>query len=230
MLDGQTILAIIPARGGSKGIPLKNVREVGGKPLIAWTITEAKKSKLIDRLILSSDDDQIIKVAQEYGCEAPFVRPPELALDDTPGIEPVLHAIGSLSKQYDYVVLLQPTSPLRSVEDIDNCIGDCIVAGGSAGVTVTPSEQSPYWMYSIAENGCMIPIVKATSHYQRRQDLPTAYVLNGAVYVARTKWLQQTRDFLTAETRAIIMPAERSIDIDTEQDLERVNRILEQKR
>ena len=228
MYEGHTILAIIPARGGSKGIPLKNIREVGRKPLIAWTIEEAQKSKFLDRLILSSDDGKIIQVAKEYGCEVPFIRPSELAQDDTPGIEPVLHAIVSLSEKYDYVVLLQPTSPLRSVEDIDKCIEACVVSGCKACVTVTQSEQSPYWMYSIADSGYMVPVVKVADKYCRRQELPTAYVLNGAVYVARTEWLKQTKEFVADETRAIIMPAERSIDIDTEQDLARVGRILDQ--
>lgn len=225
MFDGYTILAIIPARGGSKGLPFKNIREVGGKPLIAWTIDEAKKSKYIDRLILSSDDAQIIKVAKEYGCEVPFIRPPDLARDDTPGIAPVLHAIEVLPKKYDYVVLLQPTSPLRSVEDVDNCIEKCIAEDGNACVTVTQSEQSPYWMYSISANGSVVPVVKV-EEYQRRQDLPTAYVLNGAVYVARTEWLMQVKRFVTDETKALIMPINRSIDIDTENDLLRVSLML----
>ena len=225
MFDGNTILAIIPARGGSKGIPFKNIREVGGKPLIAWAIDEAKKSKYIDRLILSSDDNQIIKVAKEYGCEVPFIRPPALARDDTPGIAPVLHAIEVLPEKYDYVVLLQPTSPLRSVEDIDNCIAKCISEAGNACVTVTQSEQSPYWMYSITGSGCVVPVVRV-EEYQRRQDLPTAYVLNGAVYVARAEWLKQVKKFVTDETKAVIMPENRSIDIDTEKDLQRVSLML----
>ena len=225
MFDGNTILAIIPARGGSKGIPFKNSREVGGKPIIAWTIDEAKKSKYIDRLILSSDDEQIIKVAKKYGCEVPFIRPPDLARDDTPGIAPVLHAIEVLPKKYDYVVLLQATSPLRSVEDVDNCIEKCIAEDGNACVTVTQSEQSPYWMYSISANGSVVPVVKV-EEYKRRQDLPTAYVLNGAVYVARTEWLMQVKRFVTDETKALIMPINRSIDIDTENDLQRVSLML----
>ncbi len=114
MIAGKTVLAIIPARGGSKGVPRKNIRLLAGKPLIVWTIDEAKKSKYIDRFILSSEDDEIIKIAREYGCEVPFKRPIELAQDDTPGIEPVIHAINTLEDKYDYVVLLQPTSPLRT--------------------------------------------------------------------------------------------------------------------
>ncbi|MEH2097772.1 acylneuraminate cytidylyltransferase family protein, partial [Nostoc sp.] len=121
MIHGKKVLAIIPARGGSKAVPRKNIREIGGKPLIAWTIEEAKKSQYIDRLILSSEDDEIISIAQKWGCEIAFKRPVELAQDDTPGIAPVLHALNQLPI-YDYVVLLQPTSPLRQVIDIDGCI------------------------------------------------------------------------------------------------------------
>ena len=225
MINGQSVLAIIPARGGSKGVPRKNIREVAGKPLIAWTIAEAQKSKYIDRLILSSDDEQIIRVAQEYGCEVPFVRPSELAADDTPGIDPVLHALDSLSQKYDYVVLLQPTSPLRSAADIDDCIAKCALAGNNACVTVTQAEQSPYWMYSISHEGSVVPIVKNDGFF-RRQDLPTAYVLNGAVYVARTDWLKREKQFVAAETKAVIMPAERSLDIDTEEDLKTLESML----
>lgn len=142
------ILAIIPARGGSKGVPRKNIRELAGKPLIAWTIEEAKKSKYIDRLILSTEDDEIIEVAKQYGCEVPFKRPIELAQDDTPGIDPVLHAIEQCPG-YDYVVLLQPTSPLRTVDDIDGCIEQLLSSDGTNFcVSVTEPEKSPYWMYT----------------------------------------------------------------------------------
>jgi N-acylneuraminate cytidylyltransferase len=225
MINGQSVLAIIPARGGSKGVPRKNIREVAGKPLIAWTIAEAKKSKFIDRLILSSDDEQIIRVAQEYGCEVPFIRPAELARDDTPGIDPVLHALESLSQKYDYVVLLQPTSPLRSAADIDDCIAKCALEDNNACVTVTQAEQSPYWMYSISREGSVVPIVKNDGFF-RRQDLPTAYVLNGAVYVARTDWLKREKQFVATETKAVVMPAERSLDIDTEEDLKTLASML----
>ena len=113
-----SFLAVIPARGGSKGVPRKNVRDLNGKPLIAWTIEEAKKSQYISNIILSSEDSEIIKEAKKYGCEVPFIRPMKLAQDDTPGIDPVLHAINQCPG-YDYVVLLQPTSPLSKAEDID---------------------------------------------------------------------------------------------------------------
>lgn len=219
MIQGKSILAIIPARGGSKGIPRKNIRMLAGKPLIAWTIEEAKKSKYIDRLILSSEDEEIIKVAKEWGCEIPFVRPAELAKDDTPGIEPVLHAIKTLKEKFDYVVLLQPTSPLRTVEDIDGCIKICISSNAQSCVSVTEVDQHPYLMYSIGKTRALHPITDKKIEIYRRQDFPVVYMLNGAVYVAESAWLQQNRSFLKRATKAYTMPKARSRDIDDVIDL-----------
>ena len=116
MINGKTVLAIIPARGGSKGVPKKNILSIGGKPLIAWTIQAAKNATFIDRLILSSDCQEIIQTALKYGCEVPFVRPDELATDQAGSAAVVSHALASLKESYDYVVLLQPTSIFRSAE------------------------------------------------------------------------------------------------------------------
>lgn len=208
------ILAIIPARGGSKGVPRKNIRELAGKPLIAWTIKEAKKSKYIDRLILSTEDDEIIEVAKQYGCEVPFKRPIELAQDDTPGIDPVLHAIEQCPG-YDYVVLLQPTSPLRTVDDIDGCIEQLFSSDGTNFcVSVTEPEKSPYWMYTL-EDERMVPLLPKDTLVTRRQDLPKVYALNGAIYVAKTEKLIEEKSFLSSNTSGYIMPQERSFDIDT---------------
>lgn len=219
------ILAIIPARGGSKGVPRKNIRELAGKPLIAWTIEEAKKSKYIDRLILSSEDDEIIEVAKRYGCEVPFKRPIELAQDDTPGIDPVLHAIEQCPG-YDYVVLLQPTSPLRTVEDIDGCIEKLLHNDADFCVSVTEPEKSPYWMYKL-EDEKIVPLLPRDGIITRRQDLPKCYVLNGAVYVADANVLLKSKSFLTEKTTAYLMGNESSYDIDTLNDFYICEFILE---
>lgn len=219
-----SILAIIPARGGSKGVLRKNIRELAGKPLIAWTIEEAKKSKYITRLILSSEDEEIINVAKQYGCEVPFVRPMELAQDATPGIDPVLHAIQQCPG-YDYVVLLQPTSPLRNVEDIDGCIQLAIEQQSDFCVSVTEPEKSPYWMYTI-ENGHLNPLINQDKVAKIRQDLPKSYALNGAVYVAKVGSLLREKSFLNKKTGAFIMPSIRSFDIDTELDIKICDGIL----
>lgn len=217
MIENKKVLAIIPARGGSKGVPRKNIRMLGGKPLIAWTIEAAKQSKYIDRLILSSEDEEIIKVAKEYDCEAPFVRPENLAEDDTPGIDPVLHAMKQM-EGYDLVVVLQPTSPFRCAEDIDACIKKMIEIQSPACVSVTESSESPFWMYQVRENEKLNPIIQQQDLIVRRQDLPKTYLLNGAIYVAESKWLKFNKTFLTEETVAFIMTKERSYDIDTEED------------
>lgn len=218
MIAGKSVLGLIPARGGSKGVPRKNIRDVAGKPLIAWTIEEARKSKYIDRLILSSEDADIIKVAREWGCDVPFVRPQNLADDTTPGIDPVLHALDILPG-YDIVVLLQPTSPLRSVADIDNCIEQCVALKACSCVSVCEADKSPYWMFRLDESRRMTPVIDSVSRDSRRQELPKVYALNGAVYVSRAKCLQENKTFVTGKTVAYIMPKERSIDIDTEIDL-----------
>lgn len=217
MINNKKVLAIIPARGGSKGVPRKNIRLFAGKPLIAWTIEEAKKSQYIDRLILSSEDEEIIQVAKAWGCDVPFVRPKELAQDDTPGIEPVLHALNNL-RNYDYVILLQPTSPLRTAEDIDRCLEKMIQFNAPACVSVTEPESSPYWMFTLSNNERLKSFVSQDTLITRRQDLPTVYSLNGAVYVADVNWLIKTKSFITDETVAYIMPRYRSHDIDTEED------------
>ncbi|MBP0726728.1 acylneuraminate cytidylyltransferase family protein [Bacillus sp. RG28] len=217
MLHNKKILAIIPARGGSKGVKRKNVRLLGGKPLIAWTIEEALKSEYIDRLVLSSDDEEIIQCALNYGCEVPFVRPIELAKDTTPGIDVVLHALNSI-KEYDYVVLLQPTSPFRSVDDIDNCIYDCIKNEVDALVSVVEVDKPPHWMYRLDGQSKLHPLLEENNNYSRRQDIPTTYSLNGAVYVANVNWLVLNKSFLGEETKGYVMPKERSVDIDSEFD------------
>lgn len=157
MINGKKILAIIPARGGSKGILKKNIKPLKGKPLIAWTIEEAKKSKLLDKIIVSTDDEEIMNVAKKWGAEVPFLRPSELARDDTPGIAPVLHALEYFS-DYEYVVVLQPTSPLRLAEDIDEAIYLCEKNKSNFCVSVTESKIIPDWMFRINNRGMLEPL------------------------------------------------------------------------
>jgi N-acylneuraminate cytidylyltransferase len=220
MINHKSVLGVIPARGGSKGVPRKNIRMAAGKPLIAWTIEEALKSKYLDRLVLSSEDQEIMEVALRYGCDVPFRRPVELASDDTSGIAPVLHALGELPG-YCYVVLLQPTSPLRSVEDIDNCIERCEETHAKACVSVVKCQQHPYLMFSADCNSVLQSLVPEADNFYRRQDYPDFFLLNGSVYVAQAEWLQHSRTFISDETVGFEMPEERSLDIDTEEDFRR---------
>ncbi len=219
MIKGKTVLAIIPARGGSKGVPRKNIRFVAGKPLIAWTIEESRKSEYIDRTILSSDDEEIIAIARQWNCDVPFVRPAELAHDHVTGVEPILHAMATIHEKYDYVVVLQPTSPLRLVEDIDGCIEKCVLQNAPVCVTVTTPDKSPYWMYFLDNQGKLNPVIKQKDNVLLRQQLKSVYSLNGAVYVAKTDWFMKNNKFISEETIAYPMPKIRSIDVDTGLDL-----------
>lgn len=218
MIEGLKILGLIPARGGSKTIPRKNLKLLAGKPLIAWTIEESHKSQYIDRLILSSEDAEIISVAQKWGCEVPFIRPAELAEDDTPSIETVIHAINKIGESYDYIVLLQPTSPLRSVNDIDDCIGYCVQKDADVCISVSVVEKNPYWMYTLNQAGKLISLLQSETYISRRQDLPPIYAPNGAIYIAKTEYIKKEKHFLTEHSLAYIMTPENSWDIDNELD------------
>jgi CMP-N,N'-diacetyllegionaminic acid synthase len=227
VIGGRSVIAVIPARGGSKGIPGKNIREVAGKPLIAWTILAARASRHIDRLILSSNDEKIIEVARQWGCEVPFVRPAELATDEAPGTAPLVHALEAVPG-FDYAVLLQPTSPLRVAEDIDACIALCAEMEAPSVVSVTRSEKHPAWMYELDE-GRLRPVTGQVPESTRRQDLRPVYSLNGAVYVVATEPFGLHSAILTEQTIGYPMPAERSIDIDTPLDLEIADFLLRRK-
>jgi N-acylneuraminate cytidylyltransferase len=218
VISGHSVLAVIPARGGSKGVRRKNIAPLAGRPLLAWTIDAAHRSKYIDRTVLSSEDESIIRAARLHGCEVPFVRPAELAQDDTPGIEPVMHALRELPG-YDIVVLLQPTSPLRDAADVDGCLDRLVSREAAAIVSVRDAVEHPFWTYRIDADGALEPYVRQLgTPAARRQDLPRAFVLNGAIYAAWVASLNETRTFLGPSTIAFQMPPERSIDIDTSDD------------
>lgn len=219
MIAGRRVLALIPARGGSKGLPHKNVLPVGGRPLLAWTVDAARGSAYVDRVVLSSDDEAICAAALACGCEVPFRRPSDLATDTAATIDVALHAIDHLPG-HDWLVLLQPTSPLRIAADIDAALERCLSTGARSCVSVTAVEQSPYWMYRVGHDERLHPIIVTPAGVSRRQDLPPIYLLNGAVYVADAAALRRSRAFVDADTVAHVMPRERSIDIDTAADFE----------
>ena len=213
MIDSASVLGLITARGGSKAVPGKNLRPLAGRPLLAWSIAAAKASRLVDRLILSSDDAKIIAAAREAGCEVPFVRPAELASDSARSVDVAKHAIRALDGGYEYVALIQPTSPFVTGADIDGTIRRCHERGANSCVTVRPVEENPAWMYRIMDAGVLVPLLPGPRPSQR-QGLAPAHILNGAVFVARCSWLLERNDFLDEATVAFEMPPERSIDID----------------
>ncbi len=224
MIAGKSVLAAIPARGGSKGVPGKNIKPLAGKPLIAWTIAAAREVSYLDKIIVSSEDQTILEISRSYGAQTPFVRPEELARDDTPGIAPVLHALDALPEKYDYVVLLQPTSPLRTADDIRAALELCLDRAAPACVSVTEPKHKPWWMFSLNQQSGLEPMYGDMP--ARRQDMPAVYALNGAVYVAETGWLRQKQTFVSPDTVAYVMPAERSLDIDTELDFRLAEALL----
>jgi CMP-N,N'-diacetyllegionaminic acid synthase len=223
-------LALIPARGGSKGVPRKNIARVGGKPLIAWTIESALKADCIERVIVSTDDEEIAQVARHLGAEVPFLRPAELARDDTPGIDPLLHAVEWLAAHENYlpewVMLLQPTSPLRTSGDITAAFALARDRQADAVVSITSASVHPFWTKKIDETGRLSDFVASNESETRRQDLPPAYSPNGAIYLIRRESLLAARNFFGNQTYAYVMPQERSLDLDTAWDLHLADLIL----
>ncbi len=218
MIEGRRVLGLVPARGGSRGLPGKNLAPLGGRPLIAWTAEAAAGSSYLDRTVLSSDDEAILAAGREAGLEVPFVRPPELARDDTPAMDVVLHALDAVGERFDLLVLLQPTSPLRVAADIDACV-ERVAAGAPCCVSVTEPGHSPAWMFTLGEGGAMRRLIPELAIPARRQELPSVYALNGAVYAAETSWLRRERSFLAEGTVGYPMPPERSVDLDDDLDL-----------
>lgn len=206
-------LALIPARGGSKGIPRKNIRELAGKPLIAWTIQAALAAEGVERVVVSTEDEEIAEVARNWGAETPFLRPAELATDTAPGIAPVLHAIDHLPG-HDSLILLQPTSPLRSAAQIEGLLSFAAEREAASVVSVCEIEEHPSWMFHKAPDGTLAPYADL-AETRRRQDLPSLYSLNGAMYWVRTDWLRETRSLVGEGTLGFSMDAESSTDIDT---------------
>ncbi|MDA9190438.1 acylneuraminate cytidylyltransferase family protein [Alphaproteobacteria bacterium] len=212
----MNLLAIIPARGGSKGVPRKNIRNFRGKPLISWTIKAAQESLLIKKVILSSDDSDIINTAKHFNCEVPFIRAIELAQDETSSYDVVMDAISRVPN-FDWVILLQPTSPLRTATHIDEAIKLCLQEERMSCVSVTKVSQNPLWMFEMGTEKKLKPVISAAIP-KRRQELPNFYRLNGAIYIANINWLKANGTFVNEQTVGYVMDAESSLDIDTEKD------------
>jgi CMP-N,N'-diacetyllegionaminic acid synthase len=224
------MLGLVTARGGSQGVPHKNIRPVAGKPLIVWTALAARSARSLARTVLSTDSPEIAEVGRQCGLEVPFLRPPELAGPSSAHMPVVLHALDWLEQHEgyrpDHVVLLQPTSPLRSASDIDRAAALAVARAVPAVVSVTAAASHPYLTYKVAPDGTLEAFVASDIPYKRRQDLPRAVALNGAVYVARLDVLREHQTFLPPGTLAYEMPPERSLDVDTPWDLHLVDLVL----
>lgn len=218
LIENSRCLGVVIARGGSKGLPGKNLADLGGRPLVVWSFAAAQDSKYLDHIILSSDDDKIIDVAKNAGCEVPFRRPADLATDEASATDVLLHALDAIGSDFDYLVLLQATSPFRTSADIDACIQSCH-GGAPAAVSVSETPKPPEWICRLAPDGRLRPVLPGDGLQSRRQGLAPAYLPNGAVYVARVDWFREHRTFYADGTIGCVMPAARSVDIDSAVDL-----------
>lgn len=217
MIDAMCY-AIIPARRGSKGLPNKNIRILHGKPLIAWSILCAKAVKSLDRTVVSTDSEEIASVAREYECDI-IRRPDELATDAASSIDVLIHALDVIgAHDRDVAVLLQPTSPLRSTDDVEKAISLHRASNGSSIISVSEPRHNPYWNMMIGE-GRLVPLLGEKYLQLRRQDLPQVVAPNGAIYVASVRSIRTHRSFYTNDSKAFIMPQERGVDIDSKIDL-----------
>ncbi|HIF9178870.1 TPA: cytidylyltransferase domain-containing protein [Photobacterium damselae] len=211
------ILAIIPARGGSKRLPKKNILNLGGKPLIQWTIEAALKCSQIDTVMVSTDSKEIADISEKAGANVPYLRCSALSSDTASSADVVIDVIEyyeSINKKFDAIILLQPTSPLRSSNDIRNAIKLFDEKKASAVVSVAECDHSPLWCNTLPADLCMDQFISEEIKSTRSQDLPTYYRLNGAIYLVCTKSFINNRSFMPKNTYSLIMNRERSIDID----------------
>lgn len=224
------MLGLIPARGGSKRIPRKNLALLSGKPLLAWTIKSGLESEQVDRLVVSTEDDEIARVAEEWGAEVPFRRPVDLAQDTTSASEVLLHALNWFDEHEGfrprYALLLQPTSPFRSAEDIDGAFRLAESRAARAVVSVTPSRFRPNWMKTVTPDGRLTGLSDSDGPPPTRRDPPQVYALNGAIYLTLRDAFLEENTFYTSRTYAYVMPPERSLDIDIPWDLYLANLIM----
>jgi len=220
------VLGIVTARGGSKGIPRKNLADLGGRPLLAWTAEAAKKSRRLTRTVLSTEDAEIAEVGRQVGLEVPFLRPSFLAEDNTPTLPVLQDVVKRLEAEgqcYDAVCLLQPTSPFRSDKDIDGCIEMLETCGADAVVTVrvVPTEYNPHWTYFMNEHGMLRLSTGEGTPIARRQQLPLAYHRDGSIYITRRDVLVVSGSLYGERLAGYLVYGARQVNIDRPADLER---------
>jgi D-3-phosphoglycerate dehydrogenase / 2-oxoglutarate reductase len=220
----MNILGVIPARGGSKSVPRKNIALLHGKPLIAYTIEAAQGSQSLTHFVVSSEDPEIISVAEQYGAPVPFVRPAELATDEAPSLPVVQHAVREMERlhgiTYDIIVLLQPTTPLRRSTDIDAAIRKLVDTGADSVISVCDvGAYHPARMRQIVDDQLVELPIREPKEMLRRQDLPPVYIRNGAIYTARRAVVMEQNSMSGKVCRPYIMPEDRSVNVDSKLDL-----------
>lgn len=229
------ILAVIPARGGSKGVPRKNLRSLQGKPLLAWTIEAAKACGLVDRVVVSTEDPEIEKAAKDFGAEVPFLRPADLATDTALTLPVVQHAVREIEKDgfhADLVLLLQPTTPLRTTTDIEAALRlqretdcDCVVS------VVDVGGNHPNRMKKLLPDGKLVNFVDQGFEDMRpRQLLPPVYIREGSIYLAKRAIVMDQGSMVGGDVRGIVIPPERAVNIDTMDDFERAEKKISLKK
>ncbi len=226
------VLGIIPARGGSKGVPRKNLRKLAGKPLLEYTAEAALASTRLSRIILTTEDQEIAEAGRQCGIEVPFMRPESLARDDTPMLPVIRHAVKTLEDsgdRYDAICLLQPTNPLRRPEDIDNCIRllDEQEADSVVSMLPVPVEFNPHWVWFSDSNGYLKIATGEEMPIPRRQELPAAWHREGSVYVMRRDVLVERNTFYGAKMIGYMMDPEKTVNIDTMEDWVRAEKLIE---
>jgi len=218
------IVGQICARGGSKGVPRKNLHPLGGKPLIAWTIETARQCPSLSRVVVSTEDAEIAAVAREYGAEVPYLRPAELAQDDSPEWAVWQHTIRTLEsldgRRPDVLVNVPPTSPFRAVDDVEACVAALLEKDADACITVTPAHRNPYFNMVTLTDGWARLVVQPASAVFRRQDAPAVFDMTTVAYAARSEFVLRAQRFWEGRVCAVVVPAERALDIDTELDFQ----------
>lgn len=225
------VLGIVTARSGSKGVPRKNIRMLGGKPLIAWTADAARAASRLARTVLSTEDDEIAAIGKQVGLDVPFMRPPELAGDTTPSLPVLQHVVTMLEAagdRYDAICLLQPTSPLRTAVMIDGCVELLERSGADSVVSVlpVPVDHHPYWAYIGSPDGEMRLATGAGTPATRRQDLPPAFHREGSVYCTRRDVLIDGNSIYGARTMGFPVDPTHSVNIDTLDDWARAEQLV----
>jgi CMP-N-acetylneuraminic acid synthetase len=225
------VLGVIPARGGSKGVPRKNIASLAGRPLLAYTASSALRASRLTRVIVSTEDPEIAEVARQAGLDVPFMRPVELAQDDTPTLPVIQHALRALASTgqiFDAVCILQPTSPLRGSNEIDDCIAllETSAADTVFSVRPVPAEYNPHWIYFRESDGSMRLSTGARMPIPRRQDLPPAFHRDGSVYVVRCEVVLEQNTLYGERTVGYVSGSEGHVNIDTLKDFERAELLL----